>query len=95
LDWFKGPILQVVDGDTFDVRVEWVGKANRNKYNDVERVRLAGGDAPEFGPPGGQAAKERLSQQIAGRCLRCYVHSRDTYGRLVCDVNVVPCRQSA
>ena len=27
-DWIEGTVTRVVDGDTFDLQVEWVGKAN-------------------------------------------------------------------
>lgn len=95
LDWIEGPVTDVVDGDTFDLRVEWVGKSNRNKYGNQERVRLAGVNAPEINTPAGQIAKDRLRGQIAGRFVRCDVQARDTFGRLVCDVKVVPRRRSA
>jgi len=97
-DWIEGPVSQVIDGDTFDMRVEWVGKGNRGTYGDsqnIERIRLAGVDAPEANTLAGQVAKEKLRQQLTGKHVRCDVRARDTYGRLVCDVTIVAKRRTA
>ena len=94
-DWIEGPVTQVVDGDTFYMRVEWVGKGNSHRYNSSERIREAGVNAPELGSPLGEAAKQRLQNRIGGRYVRCTVQARDTYGRPVCQVQVVQRRMTA
>ena len=94
-DWIEGPVTQIMDGDTFDMRVEWVGKGNAHRYNISERIRVAGVDAPELSSPSGEAAKQRLQDSIGGRYVRCTVQARDTYGRPVCQVQVVQRRMTA
>jgi len=94
-DWIEGTVTRVVDGDTFDLHVEWVGKANSQKYGTSERIRLASCDAPEVGSPGGSLATDRLRQRIGGKNVRCDIQARDTFGRLVCNVTIVPKRNVA
>ena len=93
-DWVEGPVAKVIDGDTFEMRVEWIGKTNSRRYNDVERIRLAGIDAPEAGARYGATATERLRNRIGGKHVCCTIQARDTFGRLVCQVKVVPKRMA-
>lgn len=94
-DWIEGPVTQIIDGDTFRMRVEWFGRNNSYSYNGDQRIRIAGMNAPELGSPLGEAAKQQLQNRIGGRYVRCTVQARDTYGRLVCQVRVVPRRVAA
>lgn len=94
-DWIEGPVTQIIDGDTFDMRVEWVGKSNSRNYNDNERIRVAGIDTPELGSRSGETAKQRLQRCIGGKYVQCTIQTRDVYGRLVCQVRVVPKRMAA
>ena len=80
-DTIRGPVTKIVDGDTFDMDVTHVGKKNRNKYKDEERVRIADIDEPELSSPAGQRSKAKLERKLKGKDVRCYVQSRDTYGR--------------
>jgi len=91
-DWIEGPVTRVIDGDTFDMKVEWVGKNNSHRYNDTERIRIEGLDAPEAGSRLGESATDRLRRRLSGKHVRCTVKARDTYHRLVCQVKVVPAR---
>jgi len=38
-DTIRGLVTNIVDGDTFDMKVTHVGKNNKYEYNDEERVR--------------------------------------------------------
>ncbi len=83
MDTIEGLVINVLDGDTFDLDVDRVGRSNGYEYNDVERVRLAGVNAPELAEPGGRAAHTRLRTAIQGRRVRVDVRARDRYGRIV------------
>lgn len=87
-DVLWGQVTRVVDGDTFDVNVTHYHKGNAYQYNDAERIRLAGGNAPEMGSLAGMLAKTQLESKISGRNVQLVIHSRDTYHRLVCDVTL-------
>ena len=88
MDWVEGRVTKVVDGDTFDMRVEWVGKANKETYSNNETIRIAGIDAPERGTIAGTMATQGLRAAIEGQYVHCDVQARDAYGRLVCSYRV-------
>ena len=88
-DIVEGPVTSVVDGDTFDMRVTHIGTKNKIKYNDVERIRIAGIDAPELDTVAGKHSKEALQKKFSGKTVRCTVQARDTYHRLVADVSII------
>lgn len=87
-DTIWGNVLRVIDGDTFDVQVTHYSPQNQQRYNNTERIRLASGNAPELTSLLGFSAKQQLERRISGKFVRLTVHTRDIYGRLVCDVNV-------
>lgn len=75
-------VIQVVDGDTFDVSPSW-----RWNGSTGSRIRPTGYDAPELGTYGGQAAKEKLERLILGKIVQLGTGYRIDRGRLVCVVN--------
>ena len=88
-DTIRGPVTRVVDGDTFEMDVTHVGKKNTKEYNESETVRIAGIDAPELGTEAGKKAKAELDKKLSGKEVRCKVQARDTYGRVVADVEIL------
>ena len=88
-DTIRGPVISIVDGDTFDMKVTHVGKNNEYEYNDIERIRIADIDEPELRIPAGQRSKEILERKLKGKEVRCYVQSRDIYGRIVANVKIL------
>lgn len=68
-----GEVVKVVDGDTFDVRLQ--GK--------IHRIRMILVDAPELGTRAGEKAKERLKSLLQGRTVRLVMDKQDSdrYGR--------------
>lgn len=88
-DTIRGPVINIVDGDTFDMRVTRVGKSNKYKYNDIERIRIADINEPELRFPAGKRSKEILERKLRGKEVRCYVQGRDKYGRIVANVKVL------
>jgi len=88
-DTVRGPVLDVIDGDTFDISVTHRGKNNKYKYSDTERIRIVDINTPELNTPAGLRAKTELKAKISGKEVRCHVHTRDSYQRLVGDVEFV------
>lgn len=82
-DIIEGVVVNVVDGDTFDLDIDRIGTQNRYQYSDIERIRVAGIDAPELGTNAGRAAHARLRSQIQGQRVRVEVHARDVWRRVV------------
>ncbi len=55
-DEASGIVTNVVDGDTFDLRID---KTDPRIIYEIERVRLADVDSPEMSTPEGPPAKAR------------------------------------
>jgi len=89
MDTIRGPVFNIIDGDTFDIKVTHVGKENLYKYNDIERVRIAEMDEPELNTLIGRRSRLLLQQKLQGREVRCYVQARDEYSRIVAKVQVL------
>lgn len=70
---FFGVVLQVADGDTL-----WVQSDGRGR---THKLRIEGIDAPEICQPGGEAARNRLAQQVMNKHVEVTVKRRDIYGR--------------
>ena len=71
---FSGRAIAVLDGDTIDVLLP---------DNSVERVRLAGIDAPEKDQSFGAEAKANLARKLRGQIVTVHFDERDKYGRAV------------
>ena len=74
-------VVNVVDGDTFDVTPKW-------KWNNItgHRIRPTGYDAPEINTTQGQLAKYQLAALIMGKQVKLGSAYKVDRGRLVCDV---------
>jgi len=88
-DTIRGPVTNVIDGDTFEMNVTHIGNNNLFEYNDNEKIRIADDNAPELGNSGGLQAKQTLENRLTGKEVRCTVQSRDTYGRVVAKIVVI------
>jgi endonuclease YncB( thermonuclease family) len=89
LDTIKGPVTKVIDGDTFEMKVTHLGQNNKFPYGKTEKVRIANKDAPEIGSPSGRRSKSELERRLKGRKVRCYIQSRDVYGRIIAKIELV------
>jgi len=81
-----GVVVNVVDGDTFDINVE---KADRRVVSSIERVRLADVDSPEIATSEGLQAKDLTSAVLLNKRVFLDIddlsgNGRDPYGRLIC-----------
>ena len=88
-DVIQGPVIDVIDGDTFEIEVAKVGKDNEYEYNEVERIRIADIDAPELNTGAGKRSKAALQRKLKGKEVRCDVQARDKYGRIIAKVKPV------
>ena len=75
-----GIVEGVIDGDTYEVRLERSG--------EQVRVRLAWMDAPEPEQPFGREATEWAKASLLGRRVVLTVQDVDAYGRLVAQLSV-------
>jgi|HubBroStandDraft_5_1064220.scaffolds.fasta_scaffold813597_1 hypothetical protein len=77
LDTAIGPILRIIDENSFLMRVTHVGNHNKLSYGNFETVYIA----PKPGNVG-----TPLSPLLIGRRVKCSVRYRDNYNRLFSDV---------
>jgi endonuclease YncB( thermonuclease family) len=70
---FFGSFVRVIDGDTFEAKVQGV----------VMRFRLAEIDAPESDQPYGDKSKSELQSLLAGKELVLVPSDTDRYGRTI------------
>ena len=87
-DRIWGDVVEVIDGDTFKIKVTHVGRDNQYEYGDYERIRIERIDAPELPSLAGKRAKRDLERVIMGKFIRCNIRARDAYGRLICNVSI-------
>ena len=81
---FTGPVVAVIDGDTFEVL--------HNTH--PERVRLSGIDCPEKGQAFDTRAKQALPALVFGRDVILQTHGQDKYRRTLADVVLWDCPMS-
>ena len=73
---YKGKVLRVVDGDTFDALVD-LGFGVAQKF----RIRLCGVDTPEKNTEEGIRAWEAVEDLIQDKTVYLSDHGKDKYGR--------------
>lgn len=73
-----GTVERIADGDSIELRVGL----------SLERIRLAGIDAPEYFQPFGREARDRLRELCDGQSVHAVVFGKDRHGRLLADVYV-------
>ena len=86
MDIVRGTVVRVIDGDTFELKIEEVGEYNKYPYGDVEKCRLDDVDAPEMSSRKGPKAKRRLEQSILGETIWLNVRTRGFYERLIVSI---------
>ena len=72
-------VIRVIDGDTIEVL---------NYFNQPERIRLAGIDAPELAQPFGREARLKTSELCAGKQVKISSSGKDKYGRTIAFVTI-------
>ena len=83
---YKAEVLNVVDGDTIDVRID----CGFRMYRD-ERLRLMSIDAPEVRRPtkeAGDAATEYAKEKLLGQTviIRTVKDGKDSFGRYLATI---------
>ncbi len=77
----KHKVTRIIDGDTFEVSPNWEFEG---QTGDI--VRPQGYDTPEWGQPGHQEAKNRLTSLILHKEVELKNLIGLSYNRLLCDV---------
>ena len=88
-DFIVGNVTSVLDGETFQVSVDRIGKRNLQVYGDTERIHMKKLKLRENVWMTGVFTKPQLERMFRGKKVLCRVSSRDLSGRIVADVQVM------
>lgn len=88
-DFIVGNVTSFVDGETFHVAVDRIGKKNMHVYGDTERIHMKKLKLLENVWMTGVFTKPQLERMFRGKQVLCHVNSRDQGGRIVADVQVM------
>lgn len=72
---FSGKVISITDGDTITVLDQ--------QEQTVQKIRLAGIDAPERNQAFGQRSKQSLSELVFGKFVKVETKKKDRHGRHV------------
>ena len=79
----KALVFNVVDGDTFDARVD-LGF----DVATFQRFRILGIDAPEINTSAGKVSREKLAELIHGKEVVIQSVKSDSFGRYLASVHI-------
>jgi len=87
-DSIRGKVVNVLDGERFEVTLTHVGKENEEEYQNTETVRLA--PVSVAGEPQARGAgRKGLEERLLGKDVRCLVKTRDNVGTILAEVSLV------
>lgn len=88
-DFIIGQVTEVIDGETFRMKVDRTGEKNRLAYKDRERIRIRKIKLTDITWMTGVFTKSRLENMLRGKKVMCLISSRDGVGKLIADVQLV------
>lgn len=88
-DRIEGPVFEVLDGNTFSIKVKAVYNPSGKEYNNSEIVQISGIVVPEVYTEESENAKKELADKLSGKRVVVNVESRDPYGRVVGTYEVI------
>lgn len=88
-DFIIGNVLKVLDGESFELEVTSVGRRNKNRYNDEEKIRINTLKPAEFVSLIGTHPRPILDRILRKKEVMCLVHSRSTGGQIEADVYII------
>ena len=81
-DIIKGKVTRIINGETFELRVDALNYDNQGVYVSVERVLITDLHSPKLYQRHGFRIKKLLRKTIGGRVLRIEVLNRNNKGHL-------------
>ena len=88
-DTIRGPVVTIFNEDTFAMDVIHVGTNNKHEYAEEEIVYIYSINAPRVRALMGQRSKRLLERKLKGKEVRCWVRGRDSYRRIIAEVEVL------
>jgi endonuclease YncB( thermonuclease family) len=88
-DTIRGLVTNVIDGDTFDMKISQLGNNNQYEYQSSERIRITNIHVADLLSLEGPRDKQNLENAILGKEVKCFIESRDTAGSVVAQVTIL------
>ena len=82
-DIIDGRVIQIIDDDTFIMKVSNFSSNYDNKYNTQETIHIESIEVPKWYQPVGREVTESLTKRLLDKYIYCSVSTRDNFGRLV------------
>jgi len=89
LDVTIGPVISIIDGNTFTMNVTRIGTHNKFTYREYETVRIANTTASNLSSVQGIQEKQRLYSLLSGKIVRCEIYKRDQYNVLIAEFKII------
>lgn len=87
-DTISGIVKNVTGSDTFDLKVLFRGKHNKNSYKDIERIKISSIDSYDIEGTLSPGSKRSLEVILSGMAVRCKIHKREEKGGLLADIMI-------
>lgn len=85
----RGQIIHIIDPQTYDMKVTHVGQTVTSHVKEQERIYAAEVDDAELSELIRTKKVVELKQKLVGKEVRCYILSRDLFGRLTARVKLL------
>ncbi len=88
-DMTIGPVISIIDGNTFRMRVDRIGIHNKFLYRDLEIIRISNILPRNSHSLKGSSTKQKLAEHFIGKNVCCKIQFRNEYDVLIADVDVI------
>ncbi len=82
LDIIRGEVMRVINGETFDMRIDVFNPDNQRTYASIERVFITDLHSPKLYQRWGFHIRKLLRKSIGGKEVRIEVLQRNAKGQL-------------
>ncbi len=89
LDVIQGIVLDILKGDSFSLKLEYVADNNQHPYQPIEKIRIKGQNAANLNSYEGMMAYNRLNSRFGNKRVQCAIHSREEDNFLLSDVRIL------
>lgn len=86
LDITEGPVISIINGNTFTMQVTHIGNHNVLNYKSFETIRIKDRVVSSLSTVNGINQKQELSRILTGKKVRCEIIRRDEYNVLIAKV---------
>ena len=88
-DVIQGRVSFIMDQRTFSIEISHVGAKNSDKYLTTETVRILHLKTSMLDKVTTSHSKIELEKLLKDQQVKCWVHHRDSYHRIVADIAIL------